>query len=276
MKSIFLYDNFREFLSDFYNEKKKSSDYSYRVFSKKAGIKSPNYLALVISGKRDLSISNIHQFAAALELSNDEVEYFETLVLLEQAVQSDEVNFYKNRKQRLRKSRPTSKVKPSKNLIFSEWYYTGVLVLAHGHTLERAVEKIRSEMNLSINTIETTINQLLVCGLLTMRNTGNLEIVAAQVTFNDPRSLSSTQEKFLRSQIEQSLRAFYRTYLEGTGKFTSHSLTIPEGAIKDLHQRLISFMEELTTEMDAITDPTIATLAQINIQIFSPKKWDNS
>lgn len=274
MKSIYLYDNFREYLKDFYNEKKKSSEYSYRLFSKRAGIKSPNYLALIISGKRDLSISNIHQFGSALELNVDELEYFETLVLLEQSVQSIEISYYKNRMQKLRKNRPPAKIKNSKNLIFSEWYYTGVLVLSHGHSLENAIYKIQSEMELSVSVIKDTIDKLIAEGLLKMQDNGILEIAASQVSFSDPKNLSLSQEKFLRSQIEQSLRAFNRTYSKGTGKFTSHSLTVPDGSIKILHQRLINFLEEPTAEMDTITDPKTASLAQINIQIFSPKKWD--
>jgi uncharacterized protein (TIGR02147 family) len=52
---VYRYLDYRAFLRDFYEAKKaKSRTFSYRAFSKRAGVASPNYLKLVIEGQRSL------------------------------------------------------------------------------------------------------------------------------------------------------------------------------------------------------------------------------
>ncbi|MEO5668060.1 MAG: TIGR02147 family protein, partial [Bdellovibrionota bacterium] len=53
---ILRYGEYRAFLADFYAYKKSQrSGFSYRLFAAKAKLKSPNYLQLVMQGKRNLS-----------------------------------------------------------------------------------------------------------------------------------------------------------------------------------------------------------------------------
>ena len=54
--------------------------YSYSDFSAAADIKSPNYLKLIIEGKRNLSADMAKKFARALRLSRSEAHEFELLV----------------------------------------------------------------------------------------------------------------------------------------------------------------------------------------------------
>ena len=50
--NIFEYDNYRDYLKAFYEEKKSQNPrYSYRVFCNKAGISSTSYLNMIIHGK---------------------------------------------------------------------------------------------------------------------------------------------------------------------------------------------------------------------------------
>lgn len=86
MKTIFKYIDYRIFLNDFYNEKKRNvRHYSYRVFALKANIKSPIFLKLVIDGERNLTRRMIDQFIPALGLNKKESVFFKNLVLFNQA-----------------------------------------------------------------------------------------------------------------------------------------------------------------------------------------------
>ncbi len=89
--SIYGYTNFRDYLAAFYQARKEGKrGYSYRQFSQQAGFRSPNFLKLVIEGKRNLSPQSVEQFIAALSLSVPMAAYFRCLVSLNQA-QDDEV-----------------------------------------------------------------------------------------------------------------------------------------------------------------------------------------
>ena len=83
---IFAYLSYREYLSDYYDAAKANTRaFSYRYFSRKAGYSSPNFLKLVIDGKRNLSAESVEKFARALKLGRDEGRFFANLVALEQA-----------------------------------------------------------------------------------------------------------------------------------------------------------------------------------------------
>ncbi len=91
MKSIFTYIDYRRFLSDYYQEKKRTSrHFSYRYFALKAGFTSPVFLKLVIEGKRNLSRPMIPRFCVAIGLNPKQSCFFEHLVLFNQAKTSIE------------------------------------------------------------------------------------------------------------------------------------------------------------------------------------------
>jgi uncharacterized protein (TIGR02147 family) len=86
MEKIFKYIDYRKFLLDYYNEKKKATRYfSYRYFSNKANIKSPVFLKQVIEGKRNLTLNTIEKFITALNLNKKEAVFFRHLVQFNQA-----------------------------------------------------------------------------------------------------------------------------------------------------------------------------------------------
>lgn len=93
------YLDFRKFLSDYYSyrrqiSKKDIRPYNYAVFSAAANIKSPNYLKLIIEGRRNLSDDMITKFAKALGLTKDQGDEFRMLVLFGQASDPAERNMH--------------------------------------------------------------------------------------------------------------------------------------------------------------------------------------
>ena len=83
------FTDYRKFLSDYYTFKVRQSrgqlrPYSYSDFSASADIKSPNYLKLIIEGKRNLSPDMTKKFARAMKLSKKDSKEFELLVAYNQ------------------------------------------------------------------------------------------------------------------------------------------------------------------------------------------------
>lgn len=80
------YTSYRAFLRDFFEYKKSlRAGFSYRQFAGLVGLKSPNYLQLVIQEKRNLTETTGRRLAEALKLSKSEVQYFEAMIRLENA-----------------------------------------------------------------------------------------------------------------------------------------------------------------------------------------------
>ena len=76
MKPITEYQNYREYMRDFYEERKRSSLFSWREFSKLAGFASPNFMQLVCEGKSRLSKTGVGKVADAMGLAGADRDYF--------------------------------------------------------------------------------------------------------------------------------------------------------------------------------------------------------
>lgn len=101
------YLDYRKYLKDFFEYKKALTQrdyrpYSYQMFSAAADIKSPNYLKMIIEGKRNLSEDMISKFAKAMGLLKDQGDEFALLVKFNQTEDSSERNLYLKKLSELR------------------------------------------------------------------------------------------------------------------------------------------------------------------------------
>jgi uncharacterized protein (TIGR02147 family) len=95
MINVFEYTDYRALLHDLYaHHKEQNSAFSYRYIGQKVGFKSAGFFTNIISGKRNISADLIFSFAELFKFSKKETEYFETLVLYDQAKQHNQKKFY--------------------------------------------------------------------------------------------------------------------------------------------------------------------------------------
>ena len=80
MKPITEYQDYRRYMQDFYDERKRVSTFSWREFAKAAGFTSPTYLKLVCEGKSRLSAAGAESVGGALHLAGFELDYFKAMV----------------------------------------------------------------------------------------------------------------------------------------------------------------------------------------------------
>jgi uncharacterized protein (TIGR02147 family) len=93
------YMDYRKYLADFYIFRREQTKndlrpYSYQMFSAAANIKSPQYLRLIIEGKRNLSVDMVAKFAKALGLSKEQTEELKVLVNYTQSTDPSQRNRY--------------------------------------------------------------------------------------------------------------------------------------------------------------------------------------
>jgi uncharacterized protein (TIGR02147 family) len=124
LESIFEYDDYRIFLRDFFEAKKREkSTFSQRYFAKKAGFNAHNFCTLVTTGKRNLSIESIQKIIKGIGLKGKAATYFENLTYLNQATTLDDKDYYfKRLKQTGRKTR-FYQVHNKQFFFYEQWYY---------------------------------------------------------------------------------------------------------------------------------------------------------
>lgn len=123
MKPLFTYADYRLFLKDFYEFKKKTTPYfSFRYFAKKVGLNSPNYYKLVMDHQRNLTHKNIKKFSLGLGLSEKEALYFENLVFFNQAKDKNEKEFFEKNILTLKENAERGLLSQDQYAVLSKWY----------------------------------------------------------------------------------------------------------------------------------------------------------
>jgi len=80
MKEIVEYTDYRKFIQDYYDERKRCSAFTWREFARKAGFASAVYLKYVCEGKKNLSVGAAGSVAGAMGLVGFEYDYFGLMV----------------------------------------------------------------------------------------------------------------------------------------------------------------------------------------------------
>jgi len=104
-------------------KKKEARHFSQRYLHAKIGVSpSSGFLANVIAGKKNLTITQVRKLAQIMKLSRSETAFFEDLVAYNHAKTIEEKNEYLSRlvaKQKIKLSR----LRPNQFNLFSQWYY---------------------------------------------------------------------------------------------------------------------------------------------------------
>jgi len=102
MPDIFTYLEYRDYLKDAYEEKRKSQSYfSYRFIGNKVGMDS-SYLARIFQKKIHLGEDLVERMAYAYGLKGDSLEYFRNLVLFNKARNEVQARAFHEQLMRLR------------------------------------------------------------------------------------------------------------------------------------------------------------------------------
>lgn len=125
MNDIFTYENYRDVLRDFYTHQKAKypGKFSFRYFSREAGFKASNFLQLIMKGKRNLSYESIKKISEVMDLHGRRHDYFENLVLFNQAQSDEDKTRYYERMVSFKEYQNARMMTDSQKLYFSRWYY---------------------------------------------------------------------------------------------------------------------------------------------------------
>ena len=85
MKDVLTYTGYRQYIADYYADKKAKSAFTWQEFARAAGFSSPVYLKYVSEGKFNLSEAAVERVASAMHLVDIEREYFREMVRFDHA-----------------------------------------------------------------------------------------------------------------------------------------------------------------------------------------------
>ena len=131
MQRIEFYDDFREFLKDYYSEQKKRfPHFSYRYFCKKADLTSPSHFLEIIEGKRKLTSKMLDSFIKGMALTEGDARYFTALVAYNQSKNSTEKQHFLAHLRGLKRKVKQALVSTDQFEFYAQWYNVVIRELA--------------------------------------------------------------------------------------------------------------------------------------------------
>jgi uncharacterized protein (TIGR02147 family) len=264
---VFSYLDYRAFLRDYYNARKeKGRGFSYRSFSRKAGLKSPNYLKLVIDGGRNLSAAMAERFGIACGLGDDELRYFVDLVGFQQADTSSERSKFYSRLTGYQRYRAAHKLDVAHAAYYSAWYMPAIRELVARHDFREDAAWIAAQMIPAIAALDAqrALETLLELGLLVRSDDGSLKQADALLS-TGPETRGVHIGNYHRSMMQHAIQSID---LVGAKDRDISSLTLCVGpnGLRVFKERIQRFRRELL-ELSALEDEP-EQVVQINFQLF--------
>ena len=264
---IFAYRDYRAFLGDYYAHRKAAPrGFSYRAFSRRVGLRSPNYMKLVIDGDRNLSPEMAGRFAKACGLGGEEAAYFRALVAFDQAKSSDERNAAYRRLTGFRGYRKAHQLDLAHAAYHSTWYLPAIRELAARPDFVGDPEWIAPRLRPPIAKAEAAkaLETLLELGLLVCEEGGAIR-QGEPVVSTGPEMHALHIANYHRMMMARAAASIDEV---PSAERDISSLTLcvaPDGlaAIKERVQRFRRELLELSTEEE---NPEV--VVQLNFQLF--------
>ncbi|MBI2082313.1 MAG: TIGR02147 family protein [Deltaproteobacteria bacterium] len=269
MPDLFNYLNYRHFLKDYYREakEKRGALFSFRTFSRLAGLKSPNFLKLVMEGKRNLGPQGIRGFSKALHLNKEESSFFEALVNFNQAPNDSERNQWYETLSRSRRYREIKQIEKDYFVYYSRWYYPAVRELVLLPDFKEDPQWIAERLFPPITPREAKValELLLELGFLKRNSSGHL-IQATRNMTTDREVVSLAIANFHREMIQKAAESIEKTPPEKRD-ISSLTLALSKEKFEEAKRRIQDFRRELNILLS--DDQKVDSVYQLNFQIFN-------
>lgn len=278
MADLFKYLDYRHFLKDYYREQKerKGSAFSFRSFARLAGLSSPNFLQLVMEGKRNLGPDGIRSFTKALKLNKEEASYFENLVHFNQCATDGERNEWYKRLSTSKRYREIRELEKDTFVYFSRWYYAAVRELVLLPDFQEDPDWIARKLSppITVKEAATALELLQKLGFVTRDKNGRLTQSEKNIT-TAREVMSLAVSNFHRQMIQRAGESIERTP-SAHRDISALTLALSQEKFKEAKRRIQEFRRELNVLLSEDGSPD--AIYQINFQMFnlSEVMWPKS
>jgi uncharacterized protein (TIGR02147 family) len=127
MESLFAYTDYRRYLQDYYQEKKRiNKHFSLRMLADRCGFKARDYLMRVMRGDRNLSPEGADKLSVLFQFSEKQAEYFKILIQFNQAPTTAEKENCYRRLSEIQKYGAHQKLRRDQFEYLSAWYHSAL------------------------------------------------------------------------------------------------------------------------------------------------------
>jgi uncharacterized protein (TIGR02147 family) len=264
---VFEFRDYRQFLRAYYETARAAGQaVTLRAFSKRAGLRSPNYLKLVMDGARNLTPSMAARFAEASNLQGEAGEYFCELVSFNQAKTAAERATAYERVRRFARYRKVHTLDAAQEAYHSSWYLPAVRELVTHRDFREDPRWIARQLfpPIAPREAERALATLLELQLLRRNKDGRLEQAEPLVKTPDG-PLGHHVVSYHRCMLDRAKAALDEVPRDER-EIAALTLCLSRKQFVELKQHLERFRAELL--QGYVTGPDATRLVQVNLQLF--------
>lgn len=265
---VFGYLDYRAFLRDVYLAKKaERRGFSFRAFSRRAELKSPNYLKLVMDGERNLTRAMAERFAGALGLDAESAAYFVDLVAFNQARTVGERSTTYQRLSSSARYRKAHRLDVVHGAYYASWYMPAIRELAARADFRDDPDWIAATLSPPITRAEAkkALAALVELGLLVRDADGRIHQGDTPLVSTGAETRGVHVAAYHKAMMERAAAALDQLPSEQRD-VSSLTLCVGAGGLGRLKDRVQRFRRELL-ELSTLEDEP-AQVIQVNFQLF--------
>lgn len=270
MDSIYAYNDYRRYLSDFFIERKGiNPKYSYRVLAEKCGFKARDYLMRVMKGQKNLSSAGIKLLSKYFGFSEKQAEYFYALVEFNQAKGTIQKEKYFSVLSEIRRYGKHQKIERDQYEYLSSWHCIALRsllpILNKKTSLDHVgVGKLLDPM-LSGKQVKDSIELLLRLGLITYDIKQGYSVGQKALSTGDEVTAISVAE-FHKATMELAKRSI-DVHPSDTRDVSGITMSISQKGFLRIKKEIQNFRKKIMAI--ATEDKEEDLLYQLNMHLFS-------
>ena len=265
MINVFDYIDYRVFLREFYESKKKEIPYfSLRYIGNRVGM-DPGNIVKLFQGKRNLSKKLIASFVRLCKFNAKEARYFETLVKFNKAKKESEVKRLFEELISIKDIRSV-KIRADQYEFYQRWYYTAVAALLNFYEFKGDYKALAGQLipPISVKQAKESIRLLEKLTIIKREKDGRYVLTNTLITTGEEwRSLAV--RKFQEETIKLALDSL-TNHPKKERDISTLSITVSPEDLKEIKELTREYRKSILKIVDESESPDRAY--QLNIQLF--------
>lgn len=266
MVNIFNYTDFRRYLNDYFDERKKKNRYfSHRYLCQKLGLKSSNFMLLVMRGKRNISSEICFKLSSIFNFTQQEAAYFFNMVFFSQSKNYREKDKFWEKMVELRQKTRYGKISEYQYEYYSNWYNIAIRELVILTEKPIDYKKLAKLIRPPITATQArkSVNLLLKLGIIEEKEKGYIQTDSIVKTDEKVNSLAVFNFHLKMSTIATQV---LENYQREERNFSSCTMNLSDKGYKKLIGSINEFRDTIMSICNQDENPT--KVYHINFQLF--------
>ena len=270
MKDILEYTDYRQYIADYYADRKAKTAFSWQEFAKMAGFSSPVYLKYVSEGRFNLSAEAAARVASAISLADFECDFFVEMVKFDHAKNDDEKRAAFSKMVSIAESHKAKIVDGESFRFFEDWKNPVLRELAPAMPGAKPLAMAHAcRPEVSAAEVSETLNFLVKANLL-QKDKDGIYTQTDKIVTSGPMNFAPLALRGLQRQMGEIALGAIEDVPQNERHFSGLTLGITREAYKKIVQEIADFQKRVIAI--ATSESATDEVYRLNVQLFPMTK----